>query len=297
MSSDKDHAAGLAAALAAYGLWGVAPLFFKLLGHVGADEIIAHRVVWSVGFIIVVLAIRQRKHLLNHLRVSPRTLLALAISGSLVAANWLIFVHAVNTDRVLATSLGYFINPLTSVLLGLIFLRERLGLLQSIAVLIAVAATVYLTIAMGSLPWIALGLALTFSFYSLVRKLLDVGPMVGLFWETLLVSPIAVGWFLWLSHQQRLVFAADSLATDGLLIATGLVTVAPLVLFAYAVRRLALSTIGVLQYLAPSLTFLMAVFLFREPFSTDQAIAFSGIWLALILFTYAGWRRRPRPPL
>ncbi len=282
---------GLAAGLSAFSIWGLAPIYFKLVATVRPDEIIAHRVMWSVVLLAVVLMLRKRGAIFAHVKVDARTLLALALTSILITLNWLIFVHAVNTDRVLSTSLGYFINPLMSVLLGLVIFRERLVPAQTLAVLIAAAGTSYLTWQIGQLPWIALSLASTFALYSVIRKLLDVGPMVGLFWETLLVSPLALGWLWWLSNQGSLSFRVDEPAEALLLAGTGALTVAPLLLFAAGVRRLPLSTIGLMQYLAPSLTFVLAVFIYGEPFTMDHAITFGLVWVALALFFWASWHR------
>ena len=282
---------GLTAGLSAFSIWGLAPIYFKLVATVRPDEIIAHRVLWSVVLLGIVLLLRKRRAVLAHIKVDARVLLALAITSILIALNWLIFVHAVNTDRVLSTSLGYFINPLMSVVLGLLVFRERLIPAQTLAVLIAAAGTAYLTWRIGQLPWIALSLASTFALYSVIRKLLDVGPMVGLFWETLLVSPLALGWLWWLQGQGELSFALDEPARALLLVGTGALTVAPLLLFAAGVRRLPLSTIGLMQYLAPSLTFVLAVFIYGEPFTMHHAITFGLVWLALALFFWASWHR------
>lgn len=288
---------GLLAALSAFGLWGLAPMFFKLLGAVGSDEIIAHRVLWSVVFLALVLVLRDRRQVLFRLRVSPRVLLTLAFSSALILANWLIFVHAVNTDRVLSTSLGYFINPLVNVLLGLIIFREKLTGLQILAVLIAALGTLYMALGIGVVPWMALGLAFSFALYSVVRKLTDVGPMVGLFWETLLAVPLAAVWLSMLAGDERLAFSLEQPGEAALLAGTGLVTVIPLLLFATAVRRLPLSTMGLLQYLAPSMTFLLAVFVYAEPFTFDHGVTFGCIWLALILYSASSLHRRRRARL
>ncbi len=288
---------GLLAALSAFGLWGLAPMYFKLLGAVGSDEIIAHRVLWSVVFLALVLILRDRRQVLFKLRVSPRVLITLAFSSALILANWLIFVHAVNTDRVLSTSLGYFINPLVNVLLGLIIFREKLTGLQILAVLIAALGTLYMALGIGVVPWMALGLAFSFALYSVVRKLTDVGPMVGLFWETLLAVPLAAVWLAMLAGDERLAFSLEQPGEAALLAGTGLVTVIPLLLFATAVRRLPLSTMGLLQYLAPSMTFLLAVFVYAEPFTFDHAVTFGCIWLALILYSASSLHRRRRARL
>jgi chloramphenicol-sensitive protein RarD len=294
VNSDNEHNIGLTAAVAAFVCWGLAPIYFKFLGMVDADEIIGHRVLWSVVFLGLVLLIRHGRGVIAHARIKPRTLAALSVSGVLIVVNWLIFVHAVNSDRVLSTSLGYFINPLVSVLFGLLIFRERMAPIQAIAVGIAAMGTLYMTLKLGQFPWIALGLALTFALYSVVRKIVDVGPMVGLFWETLLVTPLAIIWLVVLSGQARLAFDPGQPGLALLLAGTGLVTLVPLLLFAAGVRRLPLSTIGILQYLAPSLTFLLAVFVYGEPFTLDHAITFGCVWVALLLFSWAGWHRMRR---
>lgn len=299
MNPDRERVAGLAAGLGAFCIWGLAPLYFKLLGHVGADEIIAHRVIWSMVFLALVLLVRDRGRFVSRIRVERRVLGALLVSAVLIAVNWLVFVYAINSNRVLSTSLGYFINPLVNVVLGMLIFRERLGRLQVAAVVLAFAGTAWMTLRVGRFPWIALLLAFSFALYGVVRKKTDVGPLVGLFWETLLMTPLAVLWLLWLDRRGVLAFDPAAVSDTVLLIGTGLVTLVPLVLFATSVRRLDLSTIGLMQYLAPSMTFVLAVFLFDEPFTLDHAVTFACIWTALALFTFAGWRhyRRGRIPV
>ncbi len=298
-TDNRETRLGLMAAFGAFSVWGLTPIYFKELGQVAASEIIAHRVVWAVLVLIGVLALRHREHLVARLAIRRSTFLALALSGLLIVINWLVFVYAVNTDRVLSTSLGYFINPLVSVVMGLLFFRERLSPIQVIAVLIAAAGTLYMAIGVGQFPWIAMGLAFSFALYAVVRKLVDVGPMVGLFWETLLMAPLALGWLVWLNSQGLLGFAQVDRSQQWLLAGTGLITVIPLLLFAAGVRRLALSTIGLMQYLAPTVTFLLAVFVYSEPFTIDHAVTFACIWTALVLFSWSGWhqRRRARIPV
>lgn len=285
------------AALGAFSVWGLAPIYFKLLGHVSATEIIAHRVVWAIAVLLLVLAIRHRGQFRSQLAVGWGTLGALLVSGLLIVINWLIFVYAVNTDRVLSTSLGYFINPLVSVLLGLVLFKERLAVLQYVAVAIAAGGTIYMAIGVGEFPWIALSLAVSFAFYAVVRKKLDVGPMVGLFWETVLMAPLAIAWLIALNAAGSLTFATGTMLDRWTLIGTGLVTVVPLLLFAAGVRRLPLSTIGLMQYLAPTVTFLLAIFVFAEPFTVDHLVTFACIWIALFLFTWSGWHYRRRTGL
>lgn len=295
-AAPSDSRIPLLAGLGAYGLWGLVPLYFKLVATAGAGEIIVHRVIWSVLFLLLVLLIRHRGRFRTRLAIRPRVALALMLSGALVAFNWLIFVHAVNTDRVLSTSLGYFINPLVSVLLGTLVLRERMVGLQWIAVALAAAGTLWLTIRIGQPPWLALALAVSFGLYGLVRKLTDVGPMVGLFWETVMMSPVALAWLWLIADPETLIFGSSGLRLDLLLVGTGMVTVIPLVLFATAARGLPLITVGLMQYLAPSISFCLAVFVFREPFGFDHAVAFGAIWTALALYTFVLWQQRRSTP-
>ncbi|MEM1412250.1 MAG: EamA family transporter RarD [Pseudomonadota bacterium] len=285
---------GLIAALAAYVAWGLMPIFFKWLGAVNPWEIIAHRIVWAIPILLLFLFFRDGKALWVKLRLSRRQLAWLTVSGLLIGANWLIFVWAVVNDRVLATSLGYFINPLMNVAFGFLFLGERMTPVQKWAVGIAAAGTAYLAIYLGQPPWVSLALALSFALYGLVRKRLDVGPMTGLLWENLLLLGPALAFLGWAAARGTLDFLHGPPQTDGLLVLSGLITVLPLIWFNMAAQRLALTTIGFIQYLAPSMTFSLAVFLWGEPFTRGHAVAFGCIWFALVLVTLAPLRQRRR---
>lgn len=300
MQSAQPDAAvrrALLAGLAAYSIWGLAPLYFKLLSAVRADEIIAHRVVWSVGFLALILLLRHGKGFIRHVRIHRRIAAALLLSSALLAINSLLFVQAVHSGRVLETSLGYFVSPLVSVVLGRFFLGERMVRLQNWAVALSALGTGYLFFTIEQLPWFALGIAISWGLYGLVRKVTEVGPMVGLLWETILMTPVALVWLIGLSGSALMVFGQTTTALDTLLIGTGIITVVPLVLFATAARGLPLITLGLMQYLAPTISFLLAVFLFREAFTGAHAIAFSAIWSALALYTFAGWRSARMPDL
>ncbi len=277
---------GVLAALAAYVFWGLAPIYFKLIQTVPPLEVIAHRILWSIPLLAGFLLLRDGRVFWQRVRLPLRTVLGLFLSGSLVAVNWLIFVWAVAHDQVLATSLGYFIGPLVSFLLGFLFLKERLSNIQAIGVFIAAAGTVYLTWFLGSAPWIALSLAISFGLYGLMRKKLDVGPMVGLLWETLLLSPFAVAFIFWAISHESLSFGSGAVNLDILLIFSGLVTILPLIWFNLAVRSLTLTAIGFFQYIAPSISFALAVFLFGEPFTQGHAVAFGSIWFALAIVSF-----------
>ncbi|MEM1081880.1 MAG: EamA family transporter RarD [Pseudomonadota bacterium] len=290
-SEDAVFRRGLTAGLGAYLVWGLAPLYFKLLQAVRADEIIAHRVIWSIGFLLLILLMRHRADVVRHVRIPRTVALALLASSVLLAINSLLFVQAVHAGRVLETSLGYFISPMVSVVLGLVLLSEQLLSSQRWAVLLAAAGTAYLFFSIEPLPWFALGIAISWGLYGLVRKVTNVGPMVGLLWETVLMAPAAIAWLFWLDQRGEQLFGQLGIDTDALLIGTGMITVVPLVLFATAARSLPLITLGLMQYIAPTMSFLLAVFLFREPFTWTHAVAFSAIWCALFIYSMAGWRR------
>ena len=282
-SSDPDHRLGMEAATAAFIFWGFLPIYFKWLGTVPALELIAHRILWAVPVLIVFLLIRDGRHFWRRMVLPRKTILTLMLSGLLVGFNWLLFVWAVTHDRVLATSLGYFISPLVNVVLGYLFLHERLTRIQSLAVVIAACGTIYLTWYLGVAPWIALALALTFGLYGLVRKKLGVEPMIGLLWETLLLITPALVYFAWALFAGSLQFMYHSVQLDLLLLMAGLVTVLPLIWFNLAVQNLSLTNLGFFQYLTPSISFALAVFVYHEPFTRGHAVAFSCIWLALFM--------------
>lgn len=286
---------GIMAALAAYILWGLAPIYFKQIQSVSATEIIAHRILWSIPMLAGFLLFREGFGFLQRMRLPLRIILILLVSGTLVATNWLIFVWAVTHDQVLATSLGYFIGPLVNFLLGFLFLKERLTLIQTIGVLIAALGTVYLGWFLGTPPWVSLALAFSFGFYGLIRKMLDVGPMIGLLWETLLLAPLALLFIIWSAQRGTLEFAGGDIQVDVLLVLAGLVTILPLIWFNVAARALRLSTLGFFQYIAPTLTFLLSVFVYGELFTRGHAVAFACIWFALAVVSVESLIRSRRP--
>jgi chloramphenicol-sensitive protein RarD len=279
----RDHARdGIAAALSAYIIWGLVPIFFKQLTTVPALEIIAHRVAWSLLLIGTMLAWRGRLHAVWNAARDPRILARTALAAALVMTNWLIFVWAVNAGRILETSLGYFINPLFSIVLAVLVLGERLRPRQWSAVALACIGVALEGWRVGGLPWVSLALAITFGSYGLLRKQLPVDAAGGLLLETACATPLALGYLLWLGNTGS--FGRDA-TTSLLLIATGPVTAIPLLLFAIGARRLPLATLGFLQYTAPSLTFLVAIFLYNEPMNLARLTAFAAIWAGLALYT------------
>lgn len=282
-SPEPDHHLGVVAATAAFLFWGLAPIYFKWLGTVPALEIIVHRILWAVPVLVVFLLMRDGLHFWRRMLLPRKVLLTLVLSSLLVGSNWLLFVWAVTHDRILATSLGYFINPLVNVVLGFLFLHERLTRIQTLAVVIAASGTIYLTWYLGVAPWIALLLGTSFGFYGLVRKKLGVGPMIGLLWETLLLIAPALLYFAWIVGEGTSQFMHGSMQIDLLLLLAGLVTVLPLIGFNIAAQNLTLTTLGFFQYLAPSISFVLAVFIYHEPFTRGHAVAFSCIWFALVM--------------
>jgi chloramphenicol-sensitive protein RarD len=278
-------------AVAAYGLWGFAPVYWKLLHAAPAGELLAQRVLWSLVVGVLLIAVTRRwRELLAALR-SRRQLLPILASSLLIGLNWLIFIQAVNSGRVLATALGYFLNPLVTVLLGVVFLGERLNPGQAVAVAIGAAGVTIWAVELGEAPWIALSLAASFGLYGLVRKVASVGPLVGFALETLLLAPPCLGYLAWLASQDAMALAREGPGVKALVAGAGVITAAPLLCFTSAARRLPLSTLGFLQYLAPSISFLLAVGFYDEPFGRVQAVAFACVWVALALFSFAS---RPR---
>ena len=276
---------GTLAAAGAYCFWGVLPLYWRLLGSVPALEILAHRVVWALLLVVVLLAQQRRWHWLLRAGRSPRIMLTFCATAGLLAANWLIYLWAVQAGQVVEASLGYFINPLLNVVLGVIVLHERLRRGQLLAVLLAAGGVLAFAWAHGAPPWIALSLALTFGAYGLLRKLAALGSLEGLALEMLLAAGPALAYLLWLQASGTAAFGGATLAQDLLLAGCGLVTAVPLLLFASGARRVSLVTLGLLQYTAPTLQFLLGVFVFGEKQSPQRLAAFGLIWLALLLYS------------
>lgn len=280
-----DARLGVILGLTAYGLWGVFPAYFKLIKEIPPLEVVAHRVLWSVPLLIVLLHVRRKWSAAVEAVRSRRTLATLALTTCLIAMNWLIFVWAVANNKVLQVSLGYFINPLLNVLLGFVFLRERLRPWQTISVLLAVIGVGWRSMTLGGVPLIALVLAASFGLYGLLRKTARVDALVGLTVETCLLWPIAFGWLVVLLVQGQSAFLSGTVTTDLILPLAGPVTALPLLLFTAAARRLRYSTLGFLQYLAPTGHFLLAVLAYGEPFTADHLVTFAFIWVGLLVFS------------
>ncbi len=286
---------GILSAAAAFTLWGVFPVYLRLLKQVPAPEILSHRVVWSVVLLLVVLSVRRQWQWLQSIRQRPQIALAFVASAVLLGTNWMVYIWAVNSDRVIDASLGYFITPLFNVLFG-IALGERLRTVQWTAVCLAACGVLWLTVSAGQLPWIGLVLAFTFSLYGVIRKIAALGALEGLAVETVVLLPAAAGFLLLPDSGLSHAFGSAGPVTL-LLLSAGPVTAIPLLLFAYGARRIPLSLVGVLQYIGPSIQLLLGVWLYHEPFGSDRLLGFALIWSGLAVYSAEGlWRAKQRPP-
>ena len=284
---------GILYGIGAYTLWGAVPLFWPLVSRASAPELLAHRVIWSLVICAVLLLTVVPRGWWRRVR-RPRTLLLLAGAAAVVSVNWGVYIWAVNHGHVVETSLGYYINPILSILVGVVFLRERLAPLQWVSVGLAAAAVVVLTFEYGQLPWIALTLATSFATYGVIKKQVNGGAVETLTVESAVLTPVALGYLAFLQVTGDLTFGHLGWAHNVLLIASGLVTVIPLLFFAAAATRLPLSTLGLLQYIAPTLQFLLGVLYFGETMSPGRWIGFALVWLALVILTVYGVRQAHR---
>ncbi|WP_136414292.1 EamA family transporter RarD [Herbaspirillum sp. ST 5-3] len=283
--------AGILYAACAYAIWGVFPVYFKALQAVPPVEILLHRMVWSLVFVVIVLAWRKQWSWLADVVRKPKVLAGFAASALALSGNWFIYIWAVNNGRVVDSSLGYFINPLFSVLLGYLILGERLRPAQWAAVALAAGGVLWLTWHTAQFPWIALALATTFGLYGLLRKTASLGALEGFSLETMLLFPIAVGSLLLLASHQQNSFAGAPVSQQLLLVAAGPITAVPLLMFAYGARRIPLSLLGLLQYIGPTLQLLLGVWLYHEPFGGVRLVGFAMIWSALAVYSLEGlWR-------
>ena len=294
--SAEHHASrrGFLFGVLAYALWGVLPLYFKALGQVPAVDIVAHRILWSLPFLASLIALANGWGAVRAVLRSPRTVAVLALTALVIGINWLLYVYAVTSGHILAASFGYYLNPLANVLLGRFVLRERLGRLQWAAVAIAAAGISVLAAGALAQLWISLTLCISFALYGLLRKVVRADAVTGLMVETFFLFPVAIAWLAWQARQGQPI-AGSSARDTALLLLAGIVSTTPLLLFTSAARRLAYSTLGMLQFIAPTLQFLIAVLLYGERFTAAHAVAFCAIWLALGLYV-AGLVRSPRLP-
>ncbi len=275
---------GILYGIGAYALWGFFPIYWKWLHHVPAVQVIGHRISWSFILLIVFIWLTKQWKDFRSAALTSKTLGIYSVAAVLLTINWLVYVWGVNAGFIVETSLGYFINPLLSVLLGVIFLRERLRLAQWIPVGLATVGVIYLTIVYGRLPWIALSLAFSFGFYGFVKKLSPLGALYGLTLETGIVFPIALIYLIFVGLNGAGAFLHEGALTNILLIGAGIVTTIPLLMFASAAKQIPLTVVGLLQYIAPTLQFLIGVFIYKEPFDQAHLIGFAVVWVALIIF-------------
>jgi len=278
---------GFVLALAASLLWGILPIFLKPLAHIPATEVLAHRIVWSVPVAGAILLALGRTADLKAAFRSPRTLAMSALTASLVTVNWGVYVWAIANDRAVEGALGYYINPLVSVMMGAFLLDEHMTRAQIAAIALAAVAVLILTIDAGGLPWISLTLAISFAIYGFLKKTLPIGPSQGFFLEVLILAGPCLAYIVWLQAQGQGHFLLSQPADIGWLLLTGPMTAVPLVLFAFGARLLRYSTIGIMQYIAPTIVFLLAIFVFREPFTATKAAAFVLIWMGLAIYTWS----------
>ncbi len=276
---------GIVYGLTAYGLWGLLPIYWKYLQQIPATEILAHRMVWSLVFVVALLAYQRKWAWLKPALQNKRVVLTYFVAGAFLALNWGVYIWAVNAGFIIETSLGYFINPLVNVLFGFLFLGERLRPWQIAAVGVAAAGVLYLTYSYGTLPWIALTLAFSFGIYGLLKKKATLNSLEGFSLETALLFLPALGYLLYRDAQGIGSFGHVDLTTTLLLALTGIATAVPLILFAAAARRTTLTALGIMQYIAPTMQFLLGIYLYREPFSQDRLIGFVLIWIALVIYT------------
>jgi chloramphenicol-sensitive protein RarD len=293
----RERRLGLLYGLAAYGSWGVLPIYLKAVKTVPVVEVLCHRVVWALAVLLVVIAARGEMRTVAAALRNRRALLVLSASTVLIAINWLVYIYSVTYARILESSLGYYINPLVSVLFGIVLLGERLTPLMKAAVITAAAGVAWMAIDLGQLPWISLVLAFSFGLYGLLRKIAPVGALIGLTVETLLLAPFCAAYLGWSMTHGRSGFLNGGPGIRTLLLLAGPVTAIPLLCFAAAARRLPLSTMGFLQYLSPTLQFLLAVAVYGEKFSRGRAGAFACIWVAVAIFAVDSVRRRAPEPV
>jgi len=291
----SDSPLGVVLAASAFFIWGLSPIYWKTLVSVPAFEILMHRMIWSFVFLAPLVLLRGHLHDFLTALSSGRILLILMGTTVIVGGNWFLFIWAINSGHILQTSLGYYINPLVNVLLGVVFLKERLRRLQLVAVALAAVGVVYLTLSYGQFPWVSLALAFSFGFYGLIRKVVPVGPLVGLTVETLLLSVPATAYLIYIDHAGRGAFLNAGASITLLLMGAALVTGLPLLLFTMGTKLLRLATVGFLQYIAPSCTFLLAVFIYREPLVPAQLFTFGLIWTALAIYSYDSVKAYKRP--
>lgn len=291
MPTNPEQRKGVILACMAFFMWGLAPIYFKLLQHISAFEILMHRVVWSVLFIVIIVAVMKQWHKVQHVLKHPKLIAMLVITATLLGFNWGLFIWAVNNDHMLDASLGYYINPLLNVLLGMLFLSEKLRKWQALAVALALCGVVIQVISFGSFPVVALSLAGSFAVYGLLRKKLPIESLPGLLLEALILLPVALVYWWLMAPSNSSDFVANDWHTNVLLISAGVITTLPLLCFTGAAKRLQYTTLGFFQYIGPSLMFVLAVVFYGEVFSAERIVTFACIWSALAIFSWDSYRQ------
>lgn len=284
----KERKAGMVSATAAYLIWGILPLYWKLVESVPAHEVLAHRIIWSFVFMVLLLVITSNiSHITGSISeiLKPKKLGGIFISSLLISVNWFIYIWAVNHDHIIETSLGYYINPLISVLLGIVVLKEKLTFWQIVSFVLAALGVINMTYHFGSVPWVALLLAASFGLYGLSKKLVKMGAIDGITWETLMITPFALGFLIYTHNSGGGALGTQPLSIVALLIGAGVVSAVPLILFARGATRLPLSVIGFLQYIAPTIALIIGIFVYHEDFTPVHLVSFLCIWTALTIFS------------
>jgi len=290
----KDISIGVAAGTGAYLLWGFLPIYWKLVDHVPSMEVLAHRIVWSLLFMLIMfIAMRKVSQLIydiRYLMTNPKIIAGISLSAFFISVNWVLFIWSVANERIIEVSLGYYINPLFNVLLGVFFFKEKLFFWQKISVIFALIGVTIMTLSFGQIPYIALVLALSFGMYGLVKKQTKIGAMTGLTIETLLLTPVALGFLFWVHEDFASLFYTNEPTTGFLLIGTGIATAIPLLLFGIGAQKIPFSFIGFLQYIAPTIMLIIGVILYGEDFTSIHAVSFIFIWIGLIIYSFAKTR-------
>ena len=292
--TQEEASRGFLFALSAYLMWGFLPFYMKAVAHIPAPEVIAHRITWSIPIAALLLWWLGRTSDIKTALRTPRTLLMGTLTATLITINWGVYVWAIGNDRALETALGYYVNPLFSVFLGAIVLGEKLTRAQMVAIGLAAIAVGLLTWETGGLPWVSIVLALSWGFYALFKKTLPIGPAQGFFLEVLILGLPALGYIFYLQATGTGHFGTTDMTDVWLLLGCGVVTAVPLILFANGAKLLRMSTIGIMQYIAPTMIFVIAIFIFHEPFSSERAVAFGLIWVALAIYTWSMFSERSK---
>ena len=291
---ERENALGIIFTAGAYILWGILPIYWKFINEVPALEILAHRVIWSFIFVLLIVVILKRKLLKNFFQVQmsqKKTWLGLFLASLFISINWFTYIYAVNTNHIVEASLGYYVNPLVAVLLGVFVLREKINVLQAVSFVLAGIGVIYMTLSVGKIPWISLILALSFGFYGLSKKLIKVDSILGLLLETLFVLPFALLFLAYLGVNDQHSFATGSLTNDLLILGSGIATALPLLWFGIGAQKIPLYMVGFLQYIAPTISLILGVLMYGETFTKDHVVTFTCIWIAIAIFTISNIRQ------